>query len=915
MDKERLFRYLDRKYSSKSEIIPNIPLGENADVIWAEILQNRRERGIELPLRNLNGDTYWYILTNKMISASEVIVDELMEQENTAELHKSPVATIEEIFYTGFMEGAQISIQDAMEFLQSGEEPESVEELILMNSRQAAGFAAENMYHAIDSNYLHNLAYFLTDGLDNGGGDYRITDTVEIPSLQGEVVQLPPAAMIPEQTERFAEFLADTATHPLIKAAAAQAWVLAYRPFPEGNERLSRLLSNVILIRAGYTFFGNISISSILARTSYEYFRAIANILRTENGADLTYFLEYYLVALSSAVNDMRARREHKAETVVEAEQKLAAVPLQSPQDAIAEDKVLKNKGNPLILNKHRENEEKIGAALDRLRQLGYEQFTLHDLEAITGINRKQISKLLVPYEEAERIIAVRKSKVDNIYAFRQASPPEDEKPGTFTEDPRIEIESVLKKNAISAIKKRIKVGTKNAAIVARALLKQIDAGVFRFSTEDIVRDLDISTVAVRNSLQYYLNNDIIRVINNKKPFYRYEFSFLIERTDDNEENAGIITQESLQEETSISNSGSDTMCSQTAVDILKNIHDNSEGTVTGNFAGLILSYIHNGINSFSATEISRDLGIHRKSVNNFIRKFAEKGIIYMSRKMGNLKYFSVSSNNLENDIYQICGAYPKLIKYAKGTGNPRNQIARILISYIRYGKLTVTSEAIAKKTGMNYKQLHNALRPFFRMGLLSHSAYSADGQKCYLINVGGESQFHCGSASEAQYSTDVLNIIRSLINSEHAPKDNRIGKIIYSCLEKGTVTVDDYRKYGAEKKINGDMRFAEKLGIVKKKSTDSYEIMHDLSEHEIVLEDSLKNTLTMLYDIFGEDAFSIEMVAAKLDYSESHMSATLHQLAWLKILDSSDKDGRKRCYQLLVNPTDNPELFKAEAA
>ena len=216
MDKERLFRYLDRKYSSKSEIIPNIPLGENADAIWAEILQNRRERGIELPLVNVHGDTYWYILTNKMISASEVIVDELMEQENTAELHRSSVATIEEIFYTGFMEGAQISVQDAMEFLQSGEEPESVEELILMNSRQAAGFASENMYHAIDSNYLHNLAYFLTDGLDNGGGDYRITDTVEIPSLQGEVVQLPPAAMIPEQTDRFAEFLADTATHPLI---------------------------------------------------------------------------------------------------------------------------------------------------------------------------------------------------------------------------------------------------------------------------------------------------------------------------------------------------------------------------------------------------------------------------------------------------------------------------------------------------------------------------------------------------------------------------------------------------------------------------------------------------------------------------------------------------------------------------
>ena len=471
MDKERLFRYLDRKYSSKSEIIPNIPLGEDADAIWAEILQSRRERGIELPLINVNGEAYWYILTNKMISASEVIVEELLEQENTAELHKSPVATIEEIYYTGFMEGAQISVQDAIVFLQSGAEPESVEELILMNSRQAAGFAADNMYHAIDSNYLHNLAYFLTEGLDNGGGDYRLTDTVEIPSLQGEVVQLPPAAMIPEQTERFAEFLADTATHPLIKAAAAQAWVLAYRPFPEGNERLARLLSNVILIRAGYAFFGNISISSVIARTSYEYFRAITNILRIENGADLTYFLEYYLVTLSSAVNDMRARREHKSETVVEAEQKMAVLPLNAAPEIKAEDKETKNIGNPVILNKHKENTEKVHAALERLKHLGYGQFTLHDIEAITGVSRKYISKLLLPYEESGRIIAVRKSKVGNIYSFKQSARPEDEMPAINVDNKKYEIDDALRKDAISAIKERIRVGTKNASVVGRALL------------------------------------------------------------------------------------------------------------------------------------------------------------------------------------------------------------------------------------------------------------------------------------------------------------------------------------------------------------------------------------------------------------------------------------------------------------
>ncbi len=223
MDKEHLFRHLERKYCSKCEIVPNLPLGVNADDVWGDILQSRRESGILLPLTNVNGDAYWYLLTNKMISASEVIVDELMEHDNTYELHNSSVSTIKEIYYTGFMESAQISIKDAMEFLQSGEEPETVEELILMNNRQAAGFAAENMYHAIDGNYLHNLAYFLTEGLDNSGGDYRPADSIEIPSLQGESVQLPPSNAIPGLVEQFAAFLADTQTHPLIKSAAAQA--------------------------------------------------------------------------------------------------------------------------------------------------------------------------------------------------------------------------------------------------------------------------------------------------------------------------------------------------------------------------------------------------------------------------------------------------------------------------------------------------------------------------------------------------------------------------------------------------------------------------------------------------------------------------------------------------------------------
>ena len=35
--------------------------------------------------------------------------------------------------------------------------------------------------------------------------------------------------------------------------------MIILRPFPEGNERLGRVLSSMILLRAGYTFFSDVS--------------------------------------------------------------------------------------------------------------------------------------------------------------------------------------------------------------------------------------------------------------------------------------------------------------------------------------------------------------------------------------------------------------------------------------------------------------------------------------------------------------------------------------------------------------------------------------------------------------------------------------------------------------------------------
>ena len=73
----------------------------------------------------------------------------------------------------------------------------------------------------------------------------------------------------------------------MIKAGIIQAWVLMVRPFTEGNERIARVLSLVVLHRAGYSFFSDVSFSSLIAANGYAYYEAVNSLLRRENNGDI----------------------------------------------------------------------------------------------------------------------------------------------------------------------------------------------------------------------------------------------------------------------------------------------------------------------------------------------------------------------------------------------------------------------------------------------------------------------------------------------------------------------------------------------------------------------------------------------------------------------------------------------------
>lgn len=271
MDRDMLFRHLEQRYTSKRDMISRVPLGVQPDALWQELLNQRRSKSTVLPLYSYKGTPYWYVTTDKMIAASEKIVEALYENDADYDPYAEPptVSTLEEIFFTSYVEGSQMTIQAAMDFLTGGQPPRDIEEQLITNNRVAGSYASANLYRPIEAGLLRELITILTDGMDEGGQDYRTTETVDYSPADGEQFSFPSARTVPDRVGELSAFLASPQIHPLIKAAVAQAYMIILRPFPEGNERLGRVLSSMILLRAGYSFFSDVSLSALIARKSY----------------------------------------------------------------------------------------------------------------------------------------------------------------------------------------------------------------------------------------------------------------------------------------------------------------------------------------------------------------------------------------------------------------------------------------------------------------------------------------------------------------------------------------------------------------------------------------------------------------------------------------------------------------------
>lgn len=239
------------------------------------------------------------------------------------------VATIESVGSSTRIEGARLSDKE-IEALLSRVKMES---FTTRDEQEVAGYAEvmETIFDnfeaiPITENYLkqlHTTLLRFSDKDDWHRGKYKThSNRVEAFDQSGKSVGVIFETTTPFDTPRkMTELLAwygqaqnESTPHPLLIAGMFIVLFLAIHPFQDGNGRLSRVLTTLLLLQAGYAYVPYSSLESVIEESKEGYYLALRRTQGTLNdeSPDWTTWLTFFLKALHKQKIRLEAKVERE---------------------------------------------------------------------------------------------------------------------------------------------------------------------------------------------------------------------------------------------------------------------------------------------------------------------------------------------------------------------------------------------------------------------------------------------------------------------------------------------------------------------------------------------------------------------------------------------------------------------------
>ena len=115
--------------------------------------------------------------------------------------------------------------------------------------------------------------------------------------------QAPPAVQIENEMRIFIDwFNLEQNTDSVVKAAIAHLWFVTIHPFEDGNGRISRALSDMLLARSDEQSYRFYSMSSQIRKERNAYYDILEKT--QQSGLDITNWLEWFLNSLLHAIEN-----------------------------------------------------------------------------------------------------------------------------------------------------------------------------------------------------------------------------------------------------------------------------------------------------------------------------------------------------------------------------------------------------------------------------------------------------------------------------------------------------------------------------------------------------------------------------------------------------------------------------------
>ena len=225
------------------------------------------------------------------------------------------VAAIESIGSSTRIEGAKLTDREVDQLLSKID----VTSFASRDEQEVAGYAAamETVFAHFDAidltenhiKQLHRDLLQYADKDERHRGAYKTLDNhVEAFGPDGKSLGVVFETAMPFETPAQMEALiawtreaiAHGEHHPLIVTGVFIVVFLAIHPFQDGNGRLSRILTTLLLLRSGYEYVPYASLESVIERTKDDYYRALRRTQGTlrKESSDWQPWLDYLVGAL-----------------------------------------------------------------------------------------------------------------------------------------------------------------------------------------------------------------------------------------------------------------------------------------------------------------------------------------------------------------------------------------------------------------------------------------------------------------------------------------------------------------------------------------------------------------------------------------------------------------------------------------